>query len=159
MILVLVSLLCLRNCFQLEDLICFQCQNPGHFARDYTGLAVPAVDRDRGVRGGGRGGGRGRGGRAFMAPMDARGGLQGTFLHDGLPCRVLFDSCASHSFISRQFCLSRGLVILVVSQQINVSTLTRVSVDLPEMVHRYEIRFMGRTFVLDMFVLGFEGLM
>ena len=27
----------------------------------------------------------------------------------------------------------------------------------PEMVRRYEIRFMGRVFVVDMFVLGFEG--
>ena len=25
------------------------------------------------------------------------------------------------------------------------------------MVHRYEIRFMGQQFVVDMFVLGFEG--
>ena len=92
-----------------------------------------------------------------MAPFDARGGLQGTFLHDGLPCRVLFDSGASHSFISRQFCLSRGLVVSAVSQQISVGTPTGVSVDLPEMVRRYEIRFMGRVFVVDMFVLGFEG--
>ena len=53
--------------------------------------------------------------------------------------------------------MSRGLVILAVSQQISVGTPTGVSVDLPEMVRRYEISFMGREFVVDMFVLGFEG--
>ena len=53
--------------------------------------------------------------------------------------------------------MSRGLVISAVSQQISVGTPTEVSVDLPEMVRRYEIRFMGRKFVVDMFVLRFEG--
>ena len=53
--------------------------------------------------------------------------------------------------------MSRGLVFSVVDQQISVGTPTGVSVDLPEMVRRYEIRFMGRKFVLDMFVIGFEG--
>ena len=87
--------------------------------------------------------------------LDARGGLQGTFLHDGLPCRVLFDSGASHSFISRQFCMSRGLVISAVSQQISVGTPTGVTVDLPEMVRRYEIRFMGRVFFCRYVCSGF----
>ena len=53
--------------------------------------------------------------------------------------------------------MGRDLVISAVSQQISVGTPIGVSVDLPEMVRRYEIRFMGRVFVVNMFVLGFEG--
>ena len=49
------------------------------------------------------------------------------------------------------------MVVSAVSEQISVGTPTGVSVDLPEMVRRYEIRFMGRRFVVDLFVLGFQG--
>ena len=53
--------------------------------------------------------------------------------------------------------MSRGLVVSAVREQISVGTPTGVSVDLPEIVSRYEIRFMGQKFVVDLFILGFQG--
>ena len=109
----------------------------------------------KGGRGGGRGG-RSRG-IAFLAPVAARGGLQGTVLHDGLPCKVLFDTGASHSFISWHFCMSRGIMISEVNRLLSVGTPTGVSVDLHEVVKDYEVMFLSRVFRIDLFVLGFQG--
>ena len=48
-------------------------------------------------------------------------------------------------------------MVSAVGHHVSVGTPTGVSVDLPEMVKSYEIRFLGRVFLIDMFVLGFEG--
>ena len=74
-----------------------------------------------------------------------------------MPCKVLFDSGASHSFISRSYCMSRGIVISAVSHWLSVGTPTGVSVDLHEMVRGHQIRFLNRVYVLDLYVLGFSG--
>ena len=94
-------------------------------------------------------------GRAFLDPVVARGGLQGTVICNGLPCKVLFDTGASHSFISRHFCMSRGITISEVKHSLSVGTPMGVSVELNEMVLGYEVRFLGRVFMLDLYVLRF----
>ena len=53
--------------------------------------------------------------------------------------------------------MRKSLEIVAVGHQISVGTPTGVSVGLPEMVKQYEVRFMGQRFLVDMFVLGFEG--
>ena len=93
---------------------------------------MPAVGGFRG----GRGGGRGRG-RAFMAHAAARGGLQGTMIDSGVPCRVLFDSGPSHSFISRQYCMRRKLLISMLRTVMCVDTPMGSSVDLNEHVIKH----------------------
>ena len=92
-----------------------------------------------------------------MAPAAAHGRLQGTLFYAGRPCKVLFDTGASHSFISRGYCLSGGLEIVQVSHSLSVGTPTGVTVVLHEMVRQHEVRFMGRVYVLDLYVLDFEG--
>ena len=92
-----------------------------------------------------------------MAPAAAQGGLQGTFTHDGLPCKALFDTGASHSFISRAYCMTRGIPIVASGHWLSVGTPTGVRVDLHEMVRGYRVRFMDRVYELDIYVLGFSG--
>ena len=78
-------------------------------------------------------------------------------MHASIPCRVLFDSGASHSFIARSYCMSRGLVIERVGRFLSVRTPTGVTVDLHEVVRKHEFRFLDRVFVLDLYVLDFGG--
>ena len=117
----------------MEDVICYRCGGTGHMVRTCP-LPAPAPGRGRG---GGRGG-RCRG-RAFLAPVAAREGLQGTVIYAGLPCKVLFDTGASHSFIFRYFCMSRGIETTRVAHLLSVGTPMGVSVDLTEVVRKYEI--------------------
>jgi Retroviral aspartyl protease/Retrotransposon gag protein/Zinc knuckle len=142
----------------IAEIDCYRCHELGHIARDCT---VP--NHQLRGRGGGRNGGRGgrgggRGGRAFVAPA-APGGLQGTVLSGSgsISCRVLFDTGASHSFVARQYCMSRDLVISMLRRSMHVDTPSGGSTEIVEYIRDHEIRFAGRVFVLDLYVLGFEG--
>ena len=53
--------------------------------------------------------------------------------------------------------MSRGIQISSVAHLLSVGTPTGVSVDLHEVVKGYEVRFLGRVFCIDLFVLGFQG--
>ena len=139
----------------LAEIACWRCGELGHIAS--TCSVGPNVQRGgRGGRGG-RGDGRGGRGRAFMAPAAAQGRLQGTLFYADKPCRVLFDSGASHSFISRSYCMSRGFEIGRVGRCLSIGTPTGVTVDLHEVVRKHEFRFLDRVFVLDLYVLDFGG--
>ncbi|WP_369007493.1 hypothetical protein, partial [Pseudomonas syringae] len=59
--------------------------------------------------------------------------------------------------MSRAYCLSRGITIAVVSHWLSVGTPTGVSVDLHEMVRGHQIKFLGRVYVMDLYVHGFSG--
>ena len=70
---------------------------------------------------------------------------------------VLFDTGASHSFVARQYCMSRALPILSLKRSMHVDTPSGGSTKILECVRHHAIRFAGRVFVLDLYVLGFEG--
>ena len=53
--------------------------------------------------------------------------------------------------------MSRSIQISSVAHLLSVGTPMGVSVDLTEVVREYEIKFMGRVFRLDLYVLGFQG--
>ena len=53
--------------------------------------------------------------------------------------------------------MSRGIEISSVAHLLSVGTPMGVSVDLTEVVRGYEIKFLGRVFHLDLYVLGFQG--
>ncbi|XP_028065895.1 uncharacterized protein LOC114268864 [Camellia sinensis] len=73
------------------------------------------------------------------------------------PIRVLFDTGASHSFISRQFIEREHLVTTFLSRPICVETPLEGAITLYEMCKDFEIDFTSRVLYVDLIVLGFEG--
>ena len=53
--------------------------------------------------------------------------------------------------------MRRSIAIVRSGRMLSVGTPMGVSVDLSEMVRGYRVRFLNRVFVLDLYVLGFEG--
>ena len=53
--------------------------------------------------------------------------------------------------------MSRALPILLLKRSMHVDTPSGGSTEILELVRHHEIRFAGRVFVLDLYVLGFEG--
>ncbi|MQM08417.1 hypothetical protein Taro_041272, partial [Colocasia esculenta] len=92
---------------------CFRCDQVGHMARDCPLLPrapqqqVPVQQRQQT---GGSGGSRGRGRVTHLtrADMEASQLVEGTVTVFGFAARVLFDSGASHSFVSEEFLDSLG---------------------------------------------------
>ena len=54
------------------------------------------------------------------------------------------------------FSMSRCIEIPGVGCMFSVSTLVEICVDLCEIVRGYELKFLGRVLVLDLYVLGFQ---
>ncbi|XP_059670062.1 uncharacterized protein LOC132315717 [Cornus florida] len=96
-------------------------------------------------------------GRVFaLAQTDASSGpsvLRGIFPVFGCWARVLFDSGASHSFISSSFALASGLEVSFMDRVLCVDTPVGVSVSLSRVVRDYSIVIAGRTFVFDLILL------
>jgi hypothetical protein len=101
--------------------MCFTCGHPGHHAKDcrqnQNQLALPSAGR-----GNGRGNNQPRNnnarpsygrGQAYHVDMteaqDQPATVMGTLLVNSVPASILFDSGASHSFISEDFAYMHGI--------------------------------------------------
>ncbi|XP_075499195.1 uncharacterized protein LOC142537574 [Primulina tabacum] len=95
---------------------CRECGQEGHYAR----VCPSKKNGPQPVRGGFRGGSStGREDQAQEAPGSVRAG--NCYL-SGYPARVLFDTGASHSFISKSFITSHSLTPVVLPTSISVAT-------------------------------------
>ncbi|XP_075499152.1 uncharacterized protein LOC142537524 [Primulina tabacum] len=95
---------------------CRECGQEGHYAR----VCPSKKNGPQPVRGGFRGGSStGREDQAQEAPGSVRAG---NCYVSGYPARVLFDTGASHSFISKSFITSHSLTPVVLPTSISVAT-------------------------------------
>src|SRR6266566_2240941 len=118
-----------------EDGLCFKCRKPGHLAKDCRStqnqLGFP-----RNGRGNGRGNSQARNyntgsanygrGHAYNIDIeevqDQPATVMGTLLVNSVPASVLFDSGASHSFMSEAFALSHDITLDRMNLQMAVRT-------------------------------------
>ncbi|KAF5207903.1 Retrotransposon protein, putative, Ty3-gypsy subclass, partial [Thalictrum thalictroides] len=83
--------------------------------------------------------------------------MQGIISVSRSEIRVLFDCGASHSFISRQYVEKEHLKTTPLPGPFCVSTPTGGSTILYDQCENFKFKFVGRVFVMDLVVLGFEG--
>ena len=127
--------------------LCFICQLPGHLVRNFPnnarnnqvarpGQAAPA--------------------RAFTV-MPGNENVQGSLKLFHSNVRVLFDTGASHSFISRQYVLREGIPVKPLLVPVCIGTPLRGSVTLYEHYKDFVIDLGDKSFLVDLIILGFEG--
>jgi hypothetical protein len=83
--------------------------------------------------------------------------LAGTFFLNGRPIVVLFDSGASHDFMS-SICAKEAKLSLVASRTPYVISILGGRVDADRLVRRAPLNLVGRVFETDLIVLDGQGL-
>jgi hypothetical protein len=83
--------------------------------------------------------------------------LVGTFFLNKHPVIILFDSRASHGFISST-CAQKAMLSMVASEAPNVISTPRGQVDADRIVHKAPLKLAGRVFSTDLIILKGQGL-
>jgi hypothetical protein len=83
--------------------------------------------------------------------------LAGTFFLSGCPIVILFDSGASHEFMS-SVCAEKAKLSLVTSTMTYMISTPGGRVDVDRLVHRAPLDLAGRVFETDLIVLNGQGL-
>jgi hypothetical protein len=83
--------------------------------------------------------------------------LAGTFFLNGCPIVILFDSGASHNFMS-SICAKEAKLLLVASRTPYMISTPEGWVDADRLVHRAPLDLAGRVFETDLIVLNGQGL-
>ena len=79
--------------------------------------------------------------------------IQGTFLLSCLWARVLFDSCASHSFIAASCVKDLGLEVETLEEPLHVSSPIGTRVNIDKICRDYELEISGILLIVDLKVM------
>jgi predicted aspartyl protease len=83
--------------------------------------------------------------------------LAGTFSLNEYPVIILFDSGASHDFISST-CAKKAMLSMVATEAPYVISTPRGRVDADRIVRKAPLKLVGRVFSTDLIILGGQGL-
>jgi predicted aspartyl protease len=83
--------------------------------------------------------------------------LAGTFILNERPINILFDSGASHDFISST-CAKKAMLSMVSTKAPYVSSTPRGRVDVDQIVRKVPLELAGRVFSTDLIILKGQGL-
>src|ERR1044072_6879715 len=140
-----------NDCDQKTDNVCWNCQKPGHLARNCTApKAEPVLNAARGKRPAAQG-------RVFaisgQQTEEVNDLIQGTCTIAGTPLVVLFDSGATHSFISVDCVKRLELPVVDLPYELVVSTPATNSLVTSTACLQCPLAFEGRTFVVNLVCL------
>ena len=79
--------------------------------------------------------------------------IQGTFLLSRLWARVLFDSCASHSFIAALVVIELGLEVETLEKPLYVSSPLRIRARIGMICHDCEFEISGTLLIVDLRIM------
>ena len=100
----------------ISQVLCFKCNNKGHYATDCPERKVDTPTKPNPFN-------KGHVNHINVEEvLDEPDAVIGTFLINSCPALILFDTGASHSFISREFVNKHGLVEETIGKPIRVSS-------------------------------------
>ncbi|XP_016206505.1 uncharacterized protein LOC107646877 [Arachis ipaensis] len=138
-----------RPC-QLTGIICFSCGQPGHMAKDCLKKPVQGIDRPR------------QQGRVFAMTADdaikSDSLIQGQCYVKSRLLTVLYDSGASHSFISETVAHELGLDFTMLDYNLIVRTPTSQNALTSQVCQQVPFVIEARTFIHDLVCLPLCGL-
>ena len=155
------------------NVVCFECGNKGHYSRECPNPKrnvqrpnAPAPNNGQGRNGNGKNAAP-RGNVAVAKgrlhhinaeeAQDAPDVVLGTFLVNSVPATVLFDSGATHSFVTKEFVVKGGLVGSLLSKPLLIQTpefLVETKLFCPDV----SLEIKGENFPADLIILGTQGI-
>jgi hypothetical protein len=162
-----------NNANRNANVVCFECGAKGHYSRECPNPKrnvqrpnAPAPNNGQGHNGNGKNAAP-RGNAAVVKGRlhhinaeeaeDAPDVVLGTFLVNSVPATVLFDSGATHSFVTKGFVskggLAEGFLVKPMSIQIPGST-----IETKKFCPNTSIEIGGEIFAADLIILGTQGI-
>ncbi|KAI3757372.1 hypothetical protein L6452_04909 [Arctium lappa] len=142
-----------RDC-PVRGLVCYECKAPGHVRKDCPKLvsgSVPARKENPPKVPG----------RAFqMTAEEARASadvVSGTFLINSVPARILFDTGASFSFVSKLFRQKIAMPTTSLEDALVVKIADGRQVLIREVLKQYALSIEGREFSIDLLPMSIGG--
>ena len=149
-----------------RSVVCFECGTRGHYSKECPNPKKPAQNHGQNRNGNGknaapRGNAAGVKGRLHHINAEeaeeAPDVVLGTFLVNSVPATILFDSGATHSFVTQEFVAKRGLVESLLSKSM-VIQIPNSTLETKLFFPAISLEIKGEKFPTDLIVLGTQGI-
>ena len=152
------------------NVVCFECGNKGHYSKECRNPKKPAQNHGQNRNGNGNGNGKNAAPRGNAAVVKGRlhhinaeeaeeapDVVLGTFLVNSVPATILFDSGATHSFVTQEFVSKGGLVENLLSNSM-VIQIPNSTLETKLFCPAVSLEIKGENFPADLIVLGTQGI-